>query len=217
MQDAVLFHVLQGSEHSVILRMTLAGAYTPYAPGKRSVQQMWPRYAEARPYLETWLAARAGAPCDNVLPGAPEYPRRLAAALTRTPELAFWAYVTPLALLVGLRQIAMALGRANGGLRAELEARGLTFTQNAAGHYLAPLGSITRVLGQDVADRVLLYPRQVGDFLGVQSGSAAQIVRRLGLALEKRADTTMTPWGKVRQVRRIGPRRFVLADEEVSA
>ncbi len=213
--DAHLFHILKGREHLVIFKMELDGQYALYLPGNRPLEQTWPRYPEARPYLDLWLSQYAGQPSGDVTPNNLDYPRQLAQALTQDPYLNLWAYATPQVIRVSFRQIAQALGRdPKPTLREELAQKGLRFERNESGHYQAPLGIVTRTLGNSVADRLLLYPQQVAAFLGVSAGGAPDITRRLGLLLEGRGDVALVEWGRLRQVRRTGPRTFALAEGE---
>jgi hypothetical protein len=213
--DVQLFHILKDREHLVILRMELDGQYMLYLPGNRSLEQTWPYYPDARPYLDLWFSRYIGQPVGTLSPGDPEYPRQLAQILTQDPYLNMWAYVTPQVIRVSFRQIAQALGRdPKPTLRDELTQKGLRFERNESGHYQAPLGIVTRALGPQVADRLLLYPQQVAAFLGVTPGGAPDITRRLGLLLEGRGDIALVEWGRLRQVRRTGPRTFVLTEGE---
>lgn len=209
--STVMFHVMKRGEHIVIFRMKANGDRSVFLPAKKPIDQAWPAYDRAAPYLEAWFKStnrdlrKRGQP---VRAGDDEYPKMLAQALTRDDMLRLWAYVTPPTVNVSLRQIAQALGKKPGpALRQELETKGLHFTQADNGSFEASLGAILRLLGQDTADRILLYPRHVADYLGVSHVGASQIVRRLGIALD-REDTTVVEWGKLRRVKRTGPRKF---------
>jgi hypothetical protein len=214
--EAFLFHVIKGGDRLVMFRMQPDGSRDLYLPSNRPVGEVWPCYAEISPYLDVWFGRNVGRqfrPSKRakrlVEPGSLEYPRMLAHALTRDPILKLWAYATPLVIWVSFHQIARALGRdRTAALRHEMAVKGLRFSRTPNGHYQAALGTVAHVLGPDVADRLLMYPRQIADFLGVSPGTAPDIVRRMDIALEGRRDMTVVEWGKLRQVRRTGPRRF---------
>lgn len=209
-RQGFLFHVLKGSERIVIFRMSADGSHTLYLPGGKPVAQVWPLYADAKPYLEAWLSGLRGQDVDGIEPGSPEYPNALARNLTKNPFISMWAYVTPVALTVSFRQIAQALGRdPTPRLRHELEESGLRFTRTESGHFQADLATVTRILGSSVADRLLLLPHQIADVLGISAGAAADVIRRLGIAIDGR-DVAAAEWGKVKRIRRAGPRRFDL-------
>ena len=118
-----------------------------------------------------------------------------------------WAYVTPLMVWVSFRQIALGLGRQPTlALRHEIESKGIQFTTNK-GHYLTSIETVSATLGVSVADRILLYPHQAADYLGVVPKVATRVMKRFGIAIG-RDDVAVVPWGKLRQVRRVGPRKF---------
>jgi hypothetical protein len=233
------FHVMQGERHAAVLRMKNDGAYEVFAPSHK-VLTAWPRYVaiaphlaewfgqdirqeavehyeeEIAPHLALWLKRAAGRelrdPARNIVkPGDDRYPRALAQALTGNGLLRLWAYVTPVTLLVSFRQVATAYGREpTSAFRQELESQGLRFMQSDTQQYETSMEMVTRQLGQAVADRVLLYPRHIADFLGTAVGSASEIARAKNIALA-REDTTVVTWGKLRRVKRTGPRKFEMS------
>jgi hypothetical protein len=211
-----LMHVLQEEKRIVVFQMTMDGSHEVFSLGK-PVTVVFPAYAEAEPVLTAWLSQHIGRilhPWPNshpVKPGDPGYVRALGQVLSRDSLLGLWAYVTAASLQVSQSQLAAALGRESGpALRAEMEKRGLRFVTGPTG-YLVDLGAVTRVLGSDVADRILLRRYQIASILGVSRQSVGRILCTLGL-VRPGTGTSVVPWRSVRQIRRAGPRTFLLAN-----
>jgi hypothetical protein len=232
------FHVMQGEQHAAVLRMKNDGAHEVFAPSHK-VLAAWPRYVaiaphlaewfgqdirqeavehyeEIAPHLAVWFKRAVGRELRDqarnvVKPGDDRYPRALAQALTGNSLLRLWAYVTPVTLFVSFRQVAQAMGREPvSALRQELDSQGLRFVQSDTLQYETSMEMVTRQLGQAVADRVLLYPRHIADFLGTTVGSASEIAREKGIALA-RGDMTVVTWSNLRRVKRTGPRKFEMS------
>ena len=215
-----LFRVMRRKQSIVTFRMALNGACAPDVPEGKSVQAVWPLYAAVASHLHAWFADMADRELIDmggriVMPGDPTYPRALAAALGKSALLGLWAFVTPTAVWVSSRQIALALGRQPTlPLRHELESRGIQFVTDH-GQYLASMQQVAARLGESTSDRILLYPHQVADYLGVVPQVATRIVKRFGLAIA-RDDVTVVPWGRLRRLHRVGPRSFELSNDSIT-
>ena len=173
----------------------------------------WPVFtSEVQAYLRVWFKHNLGKPhqireFENIVsPTDGGYPQVLARALTHDDYLQFWAYVTQ-PVLVHPSQIAQAMGISNKGpdLREVLREQGLAFARNEHGHYVCPLDHVEEKL-PDVAARILLYPRQIGAFLGLSNEAAGRQAKKLGIALTGRPGAVVAPWGDVSRLRRTGPR-----------
>jgi hypothetical protein len=215
-----LFRVMRRKQPVVSFCMALNGAYAPAVPEGKSIEVVWPHYAAVASYLGAWFADMADRELVDVggrvvMPGDHAYPRALAAALGKSALLGLWAYVTPTAVWVSFRQIALGLGRQPAlPLRYELESRGIQFVTDH-GHYLASMQQVAARLGELTADRILLYPHQVADYLGVVPKVATRIMRRFGLAIS-RNDMTVVSWGRLRRLHRVGPRSFELSNDSIN-
>jgi hypothetical protein len=209
--DPILFHVMLKDARIVVFLMK-DGVRQVYLPGRKAVSEMWPLYEEHTPILEKWFELHREVECAGrvVHPGDPDYARRLAEALSKDPLLRAWAYVSALHIQVTFNQVAVAAGRDRSpAVREAFAKQGLAFIKNG-GRYVVPLSQVQRVLGAQVADRVLLNVRQVADFLGLSSPSASKLIRKHGLALYQ--GRTKVPWGLVRRIRRVGRRRFCVPE-----
>ncbi len=98
--------------------------------------------------------------------------------------------------------------------RHELESRGIQFVTDH-GQYLASMQQVASRLGESTSDRILLYPHQVADYLGVVPQVATRIVKRFGLAIA-RDDVTVVPRGRLRRLHRLGPRSFELSNDSIT-
>lgn len=210
-EEAVLFHVMLRQNHIVVFRFEADGTRTIFLPPGKSVEQVWPQYSQVAPFLDVWFQQTA----DQF----PHTDRRslgkMAAALTSEEYLHLWAYTTSIVIYVSVGQVAQAMGRRPSSMssfRQTLEQKGLSFVQATSSKYVTPLGQVGRVLGQGIADGLLLYPHQIADYLGVSTGRASGIVKRLGIALE-RGSTTVAAWGRLRRVKRTGPRTFEVVEK----
>jgi hypothetical protein len=215
----VFFKIFQKKTLVVMLRMDEQGQYTPLTSAGKPLAEMWPRWAAVEPYFSLWIGERLGHPFPpsrgraEIAPGSLAYPRALADALTHDPLLHLWACVAPVEMFISLHQLAGALGKTvTPQFHDEVAQRGLPVHTNPAGHYQVSLGQALRVYGAEVVDRVLLRTGQAADFLGVTPGSARIILHRLHLPLEREGDL-LVAWGRLRQVRRTGPRVFEIAEK----
>ena len=213
-----LFRVMQRKQPVIIFRMEPDGTRMPALPVGKSLEETWPRYSAVASYLDTWFAQMTGCELVDfgghiVFPGDGAYPKALALALSRSGMIKLWAYVTPAAVWVSFRQIALGFGRQPTlALRHEIESKGIQFTTDR-GHYLTSIETVSGTLGVSIADRILLYPHQVAGFLGVVPKVATRMMKRFGIALG-RDDVAVAPWGKLRLVRRVGPRKFEVEAEQ---
>jgi len=213
MPEPDLFHLMHQRHRLAALWMQPDGQHTPALADGQTVETAWPRYQETAVLFADFIAQVKGRELRYgrraIQPGSADYTRALAQALGKSP-LRLWAYVTPATVSVSFRQVALALLRApTSALRHELETQGVIFAPTSHGHYCVSLSLVTQKLGQPVADAVCLYPRQIGDFLGVRPEVATRLARTLGIAAH-RTDLALARWGDVRQVRRVGLRRFEL-------
>jgi hypothetical protein len=210
-----LFHVYREHDRIVVFLIDRWGRRDVFLPGKHPVDQTWPTYPEAKPYLDPWFETHAGKPVTTrkrhpTPPGDESYPRCLAEAFSCSPYLDLWAYATARHILVSFHQTALALGhKPSREIREHLEGQGIRFRTNASGHYETALGHIQHHLGGDVADRLLLYPRQAAAFLGVTSHAVPNILHRLGIALERRS-RTVVEWRSLKRVKRTSRQGFEL-------
>jgi len=210
MNTVVVFNILRGREHLVIFGLRPGGRREIPLPKGKSVEDVWPRYAEIETYVQTWFEQNEGRIRAQLGDSVDEerYQRALAAAFTTDGLMKMWACVTIEPLWVSFRQVGLAMGRQpTRRLREELEKKGLRFTKSDKGRYAVMLPKVTRVLGEAVADRILLYPYQVANRLGISRRSVSGLVKRLGIGLGTDC-TTLVPWGKLRYVYRVGPRKF---------
>jgi hypothetical protein len=208
-------HVFLDDQRLVVLEMDNFGAHRIYPRGC-AVEQTWPHYRAVAEVLRTWLAGEAGqtlqpphwtSPVD---PGSSQYPRALVQQLNHDPAMGLWAYVTPLNIKVTQRQVGIAMGRLPDAVfRSDLEARGVSFELASGQRYLTDLGEVTQVLGQQIADRIVLRPSQVAAFLGVGSHTARRVIQRLNIELDPEG-AVEARWGEVRRIRRTGQRSFHL-------
>jgi hypothetical protein len=211
-----LFHIMKHGKHVVIFKMAYNGDREVYAPGKAPLDKIWPAYSECIPYIDMWfsqnagrdIASRHGTRCV-ISPGNKLYPYMLSQRMTRDQILRLWAYVTAPDISVSFGQVATAMGRqSDSSLREEMENRGLRFsTLPSSRKYVTTLAGVSKSLGSDIADRVLLYPHQAANFLGIRPDSASGVIKGLGIALS-RDDMVVVEWAKLRRVRRVGPRKF---------
>jgi len=215
MSTAILFRILRGRELLVAFRLRSGGRREVPVPKGKSVDDVWPRYAEIEPYVQAWFEQNEGRIRGQLGDTVDEErcQRALAAAFTTDGLMKMWAYVTIAPLWVSFRQVALAMGREpTRRLREELAKRGLRFTQNDKGRYAVMISEVPRVLGQPVTDRILLHPYQVANRLGISRRSVRGLVKRLGIDLGTGC-TTLVPWGQLRLVRRVGPRKFEMIED----
>jgi len=205
----VMFHVMKHGERLVIFRMGPDGSRSIFLPGRKTVEQAWPGYeTRLAASLDLWFDDQGNRDkVRGVLPGEAAYPEALARELTQDWLLGVWAYVTPPAIFVSFNQIAYAVGHApTAKFRDELQAK-MRFKD---GRTLLP--TVTRILGSEVANNLLLYPNQVANHLGVRPQSATRIIKRLGVAITRDDDSTLISWGNLQRIKRIGPHKFELSE-----
>jgi len=130
----------------------------------------------------------------------------LALNLTNDKVINLWAYVTPTEIYVTLAQVGRALRSQSEAAQKRIEAEGHRVLRQH-GKKVIGLSRAQGIFGREVTDRIVLYTRQVADFLGVTRESVPGIVDRLGIGLPGRSRVGV-PWGTLRRVRRIGPRSF---------
>jgi hypothetical protein len=207
-----LFHVLQDEHRIVMLLMANTGDYREYCLRDDDVDTSWPRYQRHKPYLQSWFDDHIGDPLTspystkNFKPGAPDYPRILALNLTHDKVINFWAYVTPAEIYVTLAQVGRALGSQSEAAQKRIEAAGHEILRQHGARVIG-LSKARGIFGDELTDRIVLYTRQVADFLGVTRESVPDIVKRLGIGLPGRSQVGV-PWGTLQCVKRIGPRSF---------
>jgi hypothetical protein len=216
MTDNNLFHVMEDSQRVVIFSMDRAGNRSVYCPGPQGIDDAWPRYSVVKPYLDVWFDLHIGeivpSPFAEFQPGAADYPRGLASALTYDSLLTLWAYVTKLDILVSLRQVAGALGVRREEAGRLVKEAGIVLDEDDRDSYRGiGINAIQRTFGAETTDRLVLYSGQIADFLGVQTTSVSNIVDRLGIKVPGRFQVGVS-WGTLRRVRRTGPRSFEVRD-----
>jgi hypothetical protein len=215
MNHEFLFRVLSGRDIIIILLLGPEGVFRPFLPARKTLEEVYPRYAGVQPYLEIWQKKVVGTPirvgnprCHEVEVGSPEYPRALAEDLTRHPILNLWAYVSPRELYISLHQLAGAMGREpTPQFREELQEKQIQILVDPGGRYRVTLGQVMKVYGISSTDRILMRAGQSADFLGINVNSVSEVMRRFDLALDRDGEM-LVEWGKLRRLRRVGPRKF---------
>jgi len=137
------------------------------------------------------------------------FPHALAWELGKCGLFRMWAYATHEDVDLSLRQVAFALHTdASAEKRAEMEADGIEVREEE-GRYFISLQNLRRVYGNKVANRVILYPGQIAQLVGVTGSTASRVVRDMEIA-EPRTDITVAPFGAVRHIQRVSPAKFDL-------
>ncbi len=212
----MLFHILLNQERLVIYTITNLGERQVWTPRPDIlVEKIWPKYHRYAPVLDAWFNIMLQNPEIASGLGQPDFPRTLAKALTHDKLLRCWAYASVTDIKVTFRQVARAAGmRCIPDIRTRLVSQGLAFEQRGGGHYYTTIGQVINILGSDVAGRMLLRPTQIAGFLGINRNNATSLIKRKGLAItESNGQHTVAPWSKVRRIRRIAPRIFMVDEQ----